>query len=274
LQAPYGNHGGLTPAALVSARDECTRTCGVSVLQVRFPSHGGLPFAALFRRAFVHRENRFLTGRHPHRNTRAGGVSPPGELLTPMQRRSAYTPSAVCRTSALVSAQACFHSHGGLTPAALFGVRLCIAKVVFSPADVRTPTRERGALAPRGMFSECEPDYGNPAHCRCRRGLQPHGGLTPAAPGRGFANRWTMFDSGGTTLGSLNHGGLTPAALFRRAFVHRKNRFLAGGRPHRNTRAGGVSPPWVRCRHCVAVREHTAGSLLRVCGGAFASALR
>jgi hypothetical protein len=35
--------------------------------------------------------------------------------------------------------------HGGLMFAALFGVRLCIAQIAFSPADVRTPTRERGA---------------------------------------------------------------------------------------------------------------------------------
>jgi hypothetical protein len=36
-------------------------------------------------------------------------------------------------------------THGGLTPAALFGVRLCIAQIVFSPADVRATTQERGA---------------------------------------------------------------------------------------------------------------------------------
>jgi hypothetical protein len=37
------------------------------------------------------------------------------------------------------------HIHGGLTPAALFGVRLCIAKIVFSLADVRIAMQERGA---------------------------------------------------------------------------------------------------------------------------------
>jgi len=37
--------------------------------------------------------------------------------------------------------------------------------------------QERGASAPRGVFSECEPDYENPAHCPCRRGLRTHGGL-------------------------------------------------------------------------------------------------
>jgi hypothetical protein len=36
-------------------------------------------------------------------------------------------------------------NHGGLTPAALADVRLCIAKIAISPADIRTPTQERGA---------------------------------------------------------------------------------------------------------------------------------
>jgi hypothetical protein len=35
--------------------------------------------------------------------------------------------------------------HGGLTPAALVHVRLCIAKIVFSPADIRIAAQERGA---------------------------------------------------------------------------------------------------------------------------------
>ncbi len=164
----------------------------------------------------------------------------------------AHTPSAVLRTIALVSAQTCFHTHGGLTPAApgcgfanrwtmfdfrgtAFGspihggltpaapvhVRVCTANGVgaseksffrrqtFAPqykSGGRKPpvgnetshglmstcagnrsavheTQERGALAPRGVFSACEPAYGNPAHCRCKRGLYTHGGLTSAAPG-------------------------------------------------------------------------------------------
>jgi hypothetical protein len=34
----------------------------------------------------------------------------------------------------------------------------------------------------------------------------------------------------------------------------------------RSPGAGGVSPPWVRCRDCTNVCEHTDGSLLRLCG--------
>jgi hypothetical protein len=164
-----------------------------------------------------------------------------------MQWRSAHAPSPVCRTSALVSANVFPTSTAGLHPPLLAGCAFVHRKNRFSPADVRATTQERGASAPRGMFSECEPDYGNPAHCHCRRGLQPHGGLTPAAPGRGFANRQTMFEFRGRASGSPSHGGLTPAALFRRAFVHRENRFLTGRRPYTNTRAGasasrGASP--------------------------------
>jgi hypothetical protein len=33
----------------------------------------------------------------------------------------------------------------GLRPPLFVGVRLCIAKIVFSPANVRTATQERGA---------------------------------------------------------------------------------------------------------------------------------
>jgi hypothetical protein len=44
----FNPHGGLMPAALVSARDECPRTSAVSVLQLRLPNaHGGLTPAAL-----------------------------------------------------------------------------------------------------------------------------------------------------------------------------------------------------------------------------------
>jgi hypothetical protein len=199
-------HGGLTPAA--PGRGFANRQ---TMFEFRgrasgSPIHGGLTFAALFRRAFVHRRNRFFAGGRSHRSTRAGGVSPPWYVFgmrtrlrqsgaLPLQTRFATPRRADARRSWL-------------------DVRLCIAKVVFSPADVRTPTRERGALAPRGMFSECEPDYGNPAHCRCRRGLQPHGGLTPAASGRMCvcASQKSFFR--------------------RRTFAPR------------NTRAGGVSPPW------------------------------
>jgi hypothetical protein len=109
-------HGGLTPAA----PDHDARYAR----RIRFPLpvrchyHGKATPAALCGRAFVHRKNRFFAGKRSHCNTRAGGVSPPWQLLTRMQRQSAHTPSVVRRTSALVSAQTCFHTHGKATLAA------------------------------------------------------------------------------------------------------------------------------------------------------------
>jgi hypothetical protein len=42
-------------------------------------------------------------------------------------------------------ADAVYKHHGGLMPAALVGMRLYIAKIGFSSADIRTATEERGA---------------------------------------------------------------------------------------------------------------------------------
>jgi hypothetical protein len=56
------------------------------------------------------------------------------------------------------------------------------------------------------------------------------------------------------------------------AFVHRKNRYFAGGHSHANTRAGGVSPPWIRYRDCTGVRHRTVDRLPRLCGSVLTSA--
>jgi hypothetical protein len=127
----------------------------------------------------------------PHRSPGVGHVR---ETQSPRDRRSPL--------------QTRFASHGGLTPAAPGNVRSCIAKGVFPPADVRTPTQERGGVSPPwGAFrmrthqSRCTPrggaegvrpggmhsvhanaKSGNSSHCICRSGLPSHGGLTPAAP--------------------------------------------------------------------------------------------
>jgi short subunit dehydrogenase-like uncharacterized protein len=45
-----------------------------------------------------------------------------------------------------------------------------------------------------------------------------------------FASCRTLLDCHGTAFISRTHGGLTPAALFGRAFVHRKNRHSSGKR--------------------------------------------
>jgi hypothetical protein len=135
-------------------------------------------------------------------------------------------------------------------------VHSCIAKIVFSPASVRAAIQERGASAPRGYYQrQCNGD--SPTH-RWRSAEQArldlrkrvshtHGGLTPAAPVSARDKSPRTCAVSGLQARSPNHGGLTPAALFRRAFVHRKNRFFAGRRSYTNTRAGGVSPPWEPC---------------------------
>jgi hypothetical protein len=153
------------------------------------------------------------------------------------------------KTSAIAPALAI---HGGLTPAALVNMRWSIAKIAFSPADIRTANQERGASAPRGMHSRCE--------LAARKFVALHLQTRFASPRRAHARR------------SCEH-----------ALVHRKNRFLASRHSHRQPGAGGVSPPWtsfhIRTRSAEvrsiafadAVYKPTAGSrppLLGTCVGA------
>jgi hypothetical protein len=42
-------------------------------------------------------------------------------------------------------------------------------------------TRAGGVSPPWYELRACEREVRNPSHCNCRRGLQTHGGLTPAA---------------------------------------------------------------------------------------------
>jgi hypothetical protein len=168
------SHGGLTPAALVN---------------VRLCIAKGVISPATGRRA-VHQERGASAPRgtdpplrigNAHRRryvahaTRSGGVSPPWSAvrvrarnaeshrmavadavrknhrgLTSRRSRLCVRPSAniIRFPSATVRAT----HHGGLTPAALVNVRLCIAKGVISPATGRRAWRqERGASAPRGI---------------------------------------------------------------------------------------------------------------------------
>ena len=56
------------------------------------------------------------------------------------------------------------------------------------------------------------------------------------------------------------------------AFVHRKSRNSVGRRTAREQERGGVSPPWFRYRVCTGVRQHTVGSLPRLCESVLANA--
>jgi hypothetical protein len=95
------------------------------------------------------------------------------------------------------------------------------------------------------MQSVCERETGNPAHCRCRRGLHTHGGLVIAALG-------CRFDRPPNSARLLSHHRrfthprrADDRRSCERAFVHRKRRHFAGDRaPCKAPRAGGVSPPW------------------------------
>jgi hypothetical protein len=171
-----------------------------------------------------------------------------------------------------------FLHHGGLTPAALVSVRLCIAKIVFSPTNVRTATRaggvsppffrrqtfalqpERGALLP--AFVSIPPAVSRAPAAFLQMRFLHHGGLTPAA--LGAAVRRTEIEAFRKCV-SLHHGGLTPAALVSVRSCIAKIVFSPTN-VRTATRAGGVSPPWVRYCDCTGVREHTAGSLPRLCG--------
>jgi hypothetical protein len=72
--------------------------------------------------------------------------------------------------------------------------------------------------------------------------LPSHGGLTPAAPDSDARHaRGIRFP---VPERLSHHGGLTPAALGNVRSCIAQIVFLTGRRPHTNTRAGGVSPPW------------------------------
>ena len=104
-------------------------------------------------------------------------------------------------------------NHGGLTPAALVNLRSCIEKIVFCRQTFALQ-QERGASAPRGMFSVCEletwkpsalplqtwfPTSGRLASVAGRKRpqlqlrYQTHGGMTPAAPGCRLGRLRTML---------------------------------------------------------------------------------
>jgi hypothetical protein len=136
-------------ATVVSDQRQPTRVAGRKrpQLQLRY-SH---PRRADARRsckpAFLHRKNRFFADKR-RTATRAGGVSPPWfASATPPAFVS--TPPAVPRDFAEAFLQVRFpNTHGGLTPAALVNVRFCIAKIVFSPTNVRSAPRAGGVSPP------------------------------------------------------------------------------------------------------------------------------
>jgi hypothetical protein len=132
-------------------------------------------------------------------------------------------------------------THGGLTPAAPGTVRQCIANIVFSPADVRTPTQERGASAPRGANKrECN---GNP-HTHRRRSADEWRSCLPMRICPPTA-------------------GLRPPLLVlcvrasQKALFHRRTIVL-------QPRAGGVSPSWPAIVRDTTNRRNTSAAGNRI----------
>jgi hypothetical protein len=118
-------HGGLTPAALDSvSHSRCTvrDSCGT---EFDSPYHGGLTPVAGRKRPKL--QLRYQTH---------GGLTPAALGSVSHSRCTVRG----FRGTALGSPY-----HGGLTPAALVNLRSRIAKIVFSPGNVRTRTQERGA---------------------------------------------------------------------------------------------------------------------------------
>jgi hypothetical protein len=86
-----------------------------------------------------------------HRRSRAHRRQSPATLRKRSCKCASLTPTAGSRRSLdeSVRNRSCVtHTHGGLTPAALGNVRSCIAKIVFSPANVRTAPRAGGVSPP------------------------------------------------------------------------------------------------------------------------------
>jgi hypothetical protein len=179
---------------------------------------------------------------------------------------------------ALVSADAHLPTHGGLTPAAPGNVRSCIANIVFSPANVRTPTQERGASAPRGTHSShANSKRRNSSHCNCRRGLQTHGGLTPAAPGNVRSCIAKGVISPANDRAATQERGASaprgrPSCETQRTGETQAPLAIASAHP---TNCGSRQPPVALINaNATAIRIHTVGGLptngARVCRCAFA----
>jgi hypothetical protein len=165
--------------------------------------------------AFVHRENRFFTGKRSlctkrFRKRACKCVSSTLRTTFPSHTHGGLTPAApgcafASRRTMFDSRCTMFGSpsHGGMTPAAPVNVRLCIAKIVFSPANVRSAPRAGGVSPPWNAnvlirreplaFASALPNSGavmtDDQRFRCSPRDVRHGGLTPAAPGCAFASR-------------------------------------------------------------------------------------
>jgi hypothetical protein len=253
----FRNHGGLTPAALDSRSD----------FRRIMPDSRGVP-------SYRSRQKRPPL-QAPIAPT--AGSRPPLLITGPIFAECCPTPaahrrSASDKTLAVASAN---RTHGGLTPAALVNVRLCIPKIAIRPThcryystrsggrqppvantarpfrethicnSVRTCNQERGASASRGAGVGHARETQSP---RDRR--YPLQTRFPK-PRRAHARR-SCFDSRDSpdtircalpARPNATHGGLTPAALVNVRLCIPKIAIRPTHGRYYSTRSGGRKPP-------------------------------
>jgi hypothetical protein len=118
-------------------------------------------------------------------------------------------------------------NHGGLTPAAFVHVRFCIAKIVFSPANVRSAPRAGGVSQPWCGKRMCGAKRNHSAKNdhRCKRESEPR---------RADAHRsWLCVRQPPDNVRFSRHNvrfteprRADARRSYERAFVHRKWRFV------------------------------------------------
>jgi hypothetical protein len=177
--------------------------------------------------AFVHRTNRFFAGKRSHCNKSGGASAPRGmfsvceletwkpsalRLQTWFPTGGGLTPVAGRKRPQL---QLRYQTHGGLTPAALVNLRSCIAKIVFSPANVRTATRAGGVSPPWDVLG-----------MRTRNVETQRVAVADVVSDRRRADacRWTKASAIATALPNPRRAHARRSC--EPAFVHRTNRFF------------------------------------------------
>jgi hypothetical protein len=164
------------------------------------------------------------------------------------------------------------HAHGGLTPAAPDpDVALVHRKNRFFVGKRSCSNTRAGGVSPpwyllmRMRWRSWAHRRQSPATLRkrlCKCITHAHGGLTPAALGCGFANRWIMFDSGSTALGSPSHGGLTPAALLWTCVCASQKSFFRRQTIATQYESGGRKPPVGTLHARTTIENHGKSALV------------
>jgi hypothetical protein len=124
-------------------------------------------------------------------------------------------------------------------------MRWSIAKIVFRRQTFAPRHRSGGRQPPVDVIPHSNSQRGSASHCICRRGLQTHGGLTPAAPVCACGEDvrvWGRIVVAPTLPRPRRAHARRSCA---RACAYRKNRHVCGKRTP-CTRSGGRQPPVVR----------------------------